>query len=682
MKKKIQKLSQGGDILGGISKFAPLLNMVAPGLGTGIGAVAGLGSSYLNNQEMKQKQAEMAMNNPANYSNQNAFGYAQGGPVLPARDNTSVPNPILRPTWMGNMQNQQHFYAHNSPTQANLNMMNMYGQGAQDLNNQNAAYKKSLTSPSTLGSVMGNTALDALGLFGGNMIKPAVKGVQMGSANKVEDLMPFSNLLRWADDIKVLPKSNIGFKDGGDLSKLAQGAGLVTGAPNQIDGNNMNYKGSPIALNHGETLDTNKDRVISTNYFNPVTGKKIVDEDKALKRSRGKAEKILQNGSDVAAMNTVKYTQQKEDGLYRMQEMIAQMAGDRNRPQDQPPQGYYKGGEIGNEQGVPLNKFYEEMMNSQGRGIQVEQVTNNDTLNQVIVDASNKAAKNIKQNKKSIAHSEDTAKIQRELKALGYDLGNYGNKGVDGIWGKKTESAYNDSVKKGIYYKEGELDLTDEQQGYQAKFKHGNKDTDAFLTGLQNSNALKFDEFNSGNGLLDSMIYGLGANQRKHDEKVQKWYEAHPYEGVPKSSLMSKENSIRKQKVKAAISKKEMIRPDDSSTVIGTPFVTNSTTKKKEPVSAPIKSTPNWENAPLIEAYRNDPDKSSYRNAPKKEEGNSMLWQMLTILKNNEEGKSLRNGRAQDEVTKQVLSKKYVTGGPIDWEKNMQNLGNVNQLYA
>jgi hypothetical protein len=217
MKQKY-KYNQGGDILGGVSQLAPLLNMAVPGLGTGIGAIAGLGAKYFNDQEMKAKQAEAALNNPANYSNQNAFGYA----------------------------------------------------------------------------------------------------------------------------------------DGGMLSGLAQGAGLVTGAPNQVDGNEMNYKGSPIALNHGETLDTNKDRVISANYFNPVTGKKIVDEDKALKRSRGKAENVLKNGTDSAAANTVKYTQQQEDALFRMQEMIAQMAGDRNRPQDQqqqmpsemPQQGYKAGGNI------------------------------------------------------------------------------------------------------------------------------------------------------------------------------------------------------------------------------------------------------------------------------------------------------------------------------------------------
>lgn len=121
-----------------------------------------------------------------------------------------------------------------------------------------------------------------------------------------------------------------GYADGGSLQGLNSTSQLVTGAPNQIDGNKINYKGQAINLDHGETLDTNRDRVISDKYINPNTGKKIVDEDKALKLARGKAEKEFNRTGDKAAQNTIKRTQEQEDNLYNIQEQVATMKGDRN----------------------------------------------------------------------------------------------------------------------------------------------------------------------------------------------------------------------------------------------------------------------------------------------------------------------------------------------------------------
>lgn len=73
-RKNKQSYSTGGNILSGISALAPLLNLVAPGVGTGVGAIAGMGATALNNKEQNTINTM-----PTQYKNTNAFGYNTGG---------------------------------------------------------------------------------------------------------------------------------------------------------------------------------------------------------------------------------------------------------------------------------------------------------------------------------------------------------------------------------------------------------------------------------------------------------------------------------------------------------------------------------------------------------------------------------------------------------------------------
>ena len=345
MKNKIPtkaKYNQGGQILGGIQQLAPLLNLAIPGLGTGVGAMAGLGAGYLNAQEAKQKQAEAAMLNPANYSNQNAFGYNSGGmigPEDPKKKNTITPTDL----WKNKGKILDIIDVGADVTDA---VGIMGGVGAAPFNRVLGPVQaaRSIKNRQPLKAMFDIVPMNSLWM-------PEFMDKALSNKEANEGVISaFKSIPSAAGVFRDNVKKSFGFESGGMLQGLASGAGLVTGAPNQVDGNNLNYKGQNIQLDHGETLDTNKDRVISDKYFNPVTGKKIVDEDKALKRSRGKAEKKLERGSDIAAANTIKYTQQREDALFNLQEQIAQMSGDRNRPQDQPMQqgsaGYVDGGPI------------------------------------------------------------------------------------------------------------------------------------------------------------------------------------------------------------------------------------------------------------------------------------------------------------------------------------------------
>jgi hypothetical protein len=177
-------------------------------------------------------------------------------------------------------------------------------------------------------------------------------------------------------------KKTFGYETGGQMKQLNSGAMQVTGAPNEIDGNQINYKGQDIKLDYNEVLDTDKDRVISDKYFNPYTGKKISEEVKSVEKKIGFLEKNRTN--DVISNRTKEMMNKQVDGLYSIQEMVANASGDRQQSQQpmQQPEGYAYGGgipdlnmmanalkkvpkEIGVPNGDPYNMF--NMVNSNAK---------------------------------------------------------------------------------------------------------------------------------------------------------------------------------------------------------------------------------------------------------------------------------------------------------------------------
>jgi len=320
----------GGQIFETIGSLAPLLNMI-PGVGQAAAPLVGLGASFLGS---KYKQANQNNNgsNPTGYTNSNAFGYADGGPVDPkfkgvnmARENTAV-RPIGNNSTEAKLRALVSYHNTNAPTNENAKLADYYQSQLNNLNQNRQAYQKGLVSPEKIGSVIGNTALDLIPGKLGKALNFA-KAAQGGP----NELIPFKDALQYIGELGVGGgNSSFKFAEGGSLQSLNSTSQVVTGAPNEIDGNQINYKGTSINLNHGETLDTNRDRVISDKYINPETGKRIIDEDKRLKSLRGKAEKIYQTTNDTAAKNTIKRTQEMEDNLYSIQENEAMKRGDRN----------------------------------------------------------------------------------------------------------------------------------------------------------------------------------------------------------------------------------------------------------------------------------------------------------------------------------------------------------------
>lgn len=266
-----------------------------------------------------------------------------------------------------------------------------------------------------------------------------------------------------------------GYADGGDLSQIAQGTYKVNGAPNQTDGNAVNYKGQNINLDYGETLDTNKDRVISDKYFNPETGKKFSDEDTLLKRIRAKSEKQNNHSPDLASRNTPKIVSQMEDDLFQKQEMIAQALGDRadqqaQQPQQQMTKGYEEGGNV---QPIDSREQLLQQMAEMVRAMNKpqaldqstrpelfpEQVNYNGTNSQVTSYPKDKTDYSTGRpvllprdyDKSKTKANSSNVELQKKLISLGYDnIGKAGIKGdTDGIIGERTKSALRKAIASG-----------------------------------------------------------------------------------------------------------------------------------------------------------------------------------------------------------------------------------------
>jgi len=153
-----------------------------------------------------------------------------------------------------------------------------------------------------------------------------------------------------------------GMATGGSMEPISPNAMEVTGAPNQTDGNQINYKGQPINVDHGEVIDHSKDIVFSDKLFDPRSGKSFADTVKPMEKLIGKLSKMPSNINN----NTIKALEQQKQKVFQTQEQVAAALGQRNSDGStvQPGQpAMASGGKIksyvtGGDPGNPQKKYY------------------------------------------------------------------------------------------------------------------------------------------------------------------------------------------------------------------------------------------------------------------------------------------------------------------------------------
>lgn len=131
------------------------------------------------------------------------------------------------------------------------------------------------------------------------------------------------------------------FATGGTIP-LSTDSFQVKGSPNTTDGNDFNYKGAPIALDHDEVVDTAEDFVYSDDIINPTTGNSFAKDASKLHKAIGKAEKQIELNGSEEAKNTIKHSKQMGSSLASLQELLKTPM----QPQTTAPQGFTKGGPL------------------------------------------------------------------------------------------------------------------------------------------------------------------------------------------------------------------------------------------------------------------------------------------------------------------------------------------------
>lgn len=114
---------------------------------------------------------------------------------------------------------------------------------------------------------------------------------------------------------------------GGSMEQISPNAMEVTGGQGQVDGNDINYKGQQMSLDHGEVVDTNQDIVFSNRLFDPRSGKSFADTVKPLEKLIGK----LSKRPSVLNNNTIQALEKQKQVLFQTQEKVAQAMGKRNQ---------------------------------------------------------------------------------------------------------------------------------------------------------------------------------------------------------------------------------------------------------------------------------------------------------------------------------------------------------------
>lgn len=182
--------------------------------------------------------------------------------------------------------------------------------------------------------------IGAAGSLAGMLDKPTATNPSVGYANK----------------------NPYGMATGGSMEQISPNSVEVTGAPNQTDGNQINYKGQPINVDHGEVIDHSKDIVFSDKLFDPRSGKSFADTVKPMEKLIGKLSKMPSNINN----NTIKALEQQKQKVFQTQEQVAAALGQRNSDGStvQPGQpAMASGGKIksyvtGGDPGNPQKKYY------------------------------------------------------------------------------------------------------------------------------------------------------------------------------------------------------------------------------------------------------------------------------------------------------------------------------------
>ena len=94
---------------------------------------------------------------------------------------------------------------------------------------------------------LGAAAIGAAGGLAGMLDRPTAANPSVGYANR----------------------NPYGMASGGSMEQISPNSVEVTGAPGQTDGNQINYKGQPVNVDHGEVIDHSQDIVFSDKLFDP-----------------------------------------------------------------------------------------------------------------------------------------------------------------------------------------------------------------------------------------------------------------------------------------------------------------------------------------------------------------------------------------------------------------------------
>lgn len=150
-----------------------------------------------------------------------------------------------------------------------------------------------------------------------------------------------------------------GMIEGGEVEQISPNAMEVTGGEGETDGVDIDYKGMPLAVDNGEMIDTQNDRVFSEKLHDPRTGKSFAESSKKLERLIAK----LGKKPSIINMATLKALEKEKEKLFATQETVAQAMGKRqgNGMPIQPGQGMAYGGRMNYAYAggvpVPINKL-------------------------------------------------------------------------------------------------------------------------------------------------------------------------------------------------------------------------------------------------------------------------------------------------------------------------------------
>ncbi len=151
---------------------------------------------------------------------------------------------------------------------------------------------------------LGAAAIGAAGGLAGMLDRPTAANPSVGYANR----------------------NPYGMASGGSMEQISPNSVEVTGAPGQTDGNQINYKGQPVNVDHGEVIDHSQDIVFSDKLFDPRSGKSFADTVKPMEKLIGKLSKTPSNINN----NTIKALEQQKQKVFQTQEQVATALGQRN----------------------------------------------------------------------------------------------------------------------------------------------------------------------------------------------------------------------------------------------------------------------------------------------------------------------------------------------------------------